>query len=162
MPGEKIKPKGEYTEGYARMTGSSTDSLLPSMTDPYKAAGFSDEVSCLVLIMGASGFKPGGTAYVTLQYVHIGLGEFGFTPNGQRFRFVFSDIQPKLVTVHGRNLLRIYHHIGLRRMRWIRQADRDFRPADAADDNEPIITRIEVTDWLRLGDQGGGSRSGEA
>src|SRR3954454_9424330 len=79
MPGEKIKPVGEYnTEGYARVTASSTDALLPSLTDTYKAAGFSEEVSCLVLIMGAPGFKPGGTAYVTLQYVHIGLGEFGF------------------------------------------------------------------------------------
>jgi hypothetical protein len=56
----------------------------------------------------------------------------------------------ELPPVHGRNLLRICDYIGLRRMQWIRQADRDFRAADDVESSEPIITRIEVTDWMRL------------
>ena len=59
------------------------------------------EVSRLVLVMGRDGFKAGGKAYHFLQYVHISLGEFGFWDDGQHFTFVFSDLQPKLVTVRG-------------------------------------------------------------
>ena len=66
---------------------------------------------------------------------------------------MFADIQPKLVTVHGRNLLRIFDYIGLRRMPWIRQADRDFRAVGGPADNEPIITLIDVQDWKRDEDQ---------
>jgi hypothetical protein len=127
-----------------------TVALLPGLNTEYKAAGFTDnEVSRLVLIMGKDGFRLGHHAYITLQYVHIGIGQFGFTANGQVFSFVFSDIQPKLVTVHGRNLLRIFDYIGLRRMPWIRQTDRDFRAVDGVANNEPIITLIEISDWLR-------------
>jgi len=136
------------------------EALLPSLGDPYQAAGFADsEASRLVLIMGKDGFKPGGTAYYFLQYVHIGLGEFGFEAGGQFFRFVFADIQPKLVTVHGRNLLRMCDAVALRRVLWARQAeaDRDFRaepaPAKAGGggvgSSEPFISRIEVADWVR-------------
>ena len=32
---------------------------------------------------------------------------------------------------------------------WIRQADRDLRPAGAAKSGEPVITKIEVYDWAR-------------
>jgi hypothetical protein len=146
---EKLSPEMFVRKG----TGATPekDALLPALNDPYKAAGFVDnEVSRLVLIMGKDGFKPGGTAYHFLQYVHMGVGEFGFSPDGQCFRVVFSDIQPKLVTLHGRNLLRTCDYIALRRMQWIRQADRDFRAGDGVRDDEPIITRIEVTNWLRL------------
>ena len=104
--------------------------------------------AALVIVMGKNGFRIGSTAYVTLQYVHLGTGLLGFTANGQVFSFLFSDLQPKLLTVHGRNLLRMYHHIGLRRIAWIRQTDRDFRlVGDDAD--EPVITRIDVSNWKR-------------
>ena len=55
--------------------------LLPSHDDPYKAAGIPDnsEMPSLVLIMGKDGFKDGATAYYSVQYVHLGLGEFGFS-----------------------------------------------------------------------------------
>ena len=104
MPGEHVIE--EYRpDAYARTAASrpDRDAMLPALTDPYKAAGTADngEVSRLVLIMGKDGFKPGATAYYLMQYVHIGLGEFGFDADGQIFRFVFSDIQPKLVTVPG-------------------------------------------------------------
>src|SRR5271154_3886628 len=90
------------------------DAMLPALGDSYKAMGTPDngEVSRLVLIMGKDGFKIGQTAYYILQYVHIGLGEFSFEADGQVFRFVFADIQPKLVTVRGRNLMRMCDYIG--------------------------------------------------
>ena len=64
-----------------------TEAMLPALSDPYKAAGTPEngEVSRLVLVMGKDGFKPGGTAYYFLQYVHIGMGEFGFSDDGQWF-----------------------------------------------------------------------------
>jgi hypothetical protein len=145
---ERLKP-----EPFVRGTAAARpeqEALLPALDDPYQASGLaaSSEVSRLVIVMGREGFKAGGKAYHTLQYVHIGLGEFGFWDDGHWFNYVFSDIQPKLVTVRGRNLVRIFDYIGLRRMPWIRVADRDFRAADDADDGEPVITRIEVTDWV--------------
>ena len=128
--------------------------LLPDPADPYKADGFvGDEASCLVLIMGKDGFLAGETAYFVFQYVHIGMGQFGFTASGQWFSYVFSDIQPKLVTVHGRNLLRMYHQIGLRRVPWIRQADRDYRQPGVSTDTEPFISRLKVEDWKRQPEQ---------
>lgn len=128
--------------------------LLPALNDPYKAGGFADsDVSRLVLVMGRDGFCIGGHAYIVFQYVHIGMGQLGFTANGQSFSFVFSDLQPKLVTVHGRNLQRIFDYISLRRMPWIRQADRDFRGGGAAPDNDPFISRIDVEDWKRKPEQ---------
>jgi hypothetical protein len=133
------------------VTPESSDriALLPGLNSPYKAASTVDgEVSRLVVIMGKDGFRIGSVAYVTLQYAHLGTGELAFAANGQVFSFLFSDLQPKLLTVHGRNLLRIYHHVGLKRMAWIRQTDRDFRlVGDEAD--EPIITRATVTNWKR-------------
>ena len=128
--------------------------LLPALNDPYKAGGFADsEVSRLVLVMGKDGFHVGETAYIAFQYVHLGIGQFGFTADGQWFNFVISDIQPKLVTVHGRNVLRIFDYISLRRMPWIRQADRDFRAGNGVGHTEPVITRIEVEDWKREPEQ---------
>jgi hypothetical protein len=145
---DKVHP---FTGGYAKMPEAADKAALPGLTTEYKAAGTPEngEVSRLVLIMGQEGFAPGGTAYYQMQYAHIDLGEFGFTANGQVFRFVFSGRQPKLVTVHGRNLLRICDYIALRRMQWIRQGNRDFRAVDADDGGgEPFISKIEVTDWM--------------
>ena len=126
--------------------GAEKEAKLPGMNDAYQAAGMAEnhEVSRLVLVMGKEGFRPGGTAYVFVQYAHLGLGEFGFTGDGQFFRFMVADLQPKLVTVYGRNLQRITDYIALHRQPWIRQADRDF-----VEGKEPIITRIEVTDWVK-------------
>jgi len=141
----------EYApEAWARGKGTAAEkeAVLPALGDPYKAAGFAvDEESCLVLVMGQAGFKLGSLAYINFQYVHIGMGGFGYTANGQVFTFLVADLEPKRVMVHGRNLLRIYHQIVRRRMPWIRQADRDFRPGDGAPDDEPIILSIEVRDW---------------
>jgi hypothetical protein len=162
MPGEVIeglKAKADaYSKG-AQPSRAETEAMLPAPGDPYKAAGTPDngEVSRLVLVMGKDGFQPGGTAYYFLQYVHLSMGEFGFWDDGQYFTFIWSDVQPKLVTVRGRNLLRISDYISLRRLPWIRQADRDFRGAVPRD--EPIITRIEITDWVRL--QEGNAAAGE-
>jgi hypothetical protein len=137
-------------EAWARNKGAEKESLLPVLADPYRAAGFAvEEESCLVVVMGQAGFKAGSLAYVNFQYVHIGTGGFGYTANGQAFTFLVADIEPKRVTVRGRNLLRIYHQIVRRRIPWIRQADRDFRQGDGAPDDEPIILSIEVEDWKR-------------
>jgi hypothetical protein len=146
-----LKPE-PYRRGTAEGKLASTpdrDGLLPSPDAPYKAAGLveNNEVSRLVLVMGKEGFKAGGTAYVSLQYVHLGLGEFGFDENGQWFSYVFSDIQAKLLKVHGRNILKYFDYISLRRLPWIRLADRDFRPGDGVADDEPIFTKIAVENW---------------
>lgn len=145
---ERLRPE-PYVRGEAAR--AERDAKLPGLGDPYQAAGHPEngEVSRLVLVMGRDGFKAGGKAYHFLQYVHISLGEFGFWDDGQHFTFVFSDLQPKLVTVRGRNLLRICDYISLRRMPWIRVADRDFRMSTGVEGEEPIITGIEVTDWVR-------------
>jgi hypothetical protein len=158
---DKTAAKGPYDptanlRGMAEKPGAESSVLLPALTDPYKAAGFADgEVGRLVVVMGKDGFRIGEHAYIAFQYVHMGIGQFGFTANAQVFSFVFSDIQPKLVTVQGRNLLRIFDCIGLRRVPWIRQTDtdRDFRMVDGGADNEPVITRLEVTDWVRSEEQ---------
>ena len=143
-----------YRKGESDAKPAEKAALLPALNDPYKAGGFVDsDVSRLVLVMGKDGFRIGGHAYVVFQYVHLGMGQFGFTVGGQFFSFVFSDLQPKLVTVHGRNLQRIFDYISLRRMPWIRQADRDFRSTDDTTDKEPIITRIDVEDWKRMPEQ---------
>lgn len=139
-----------FRKGASEPKPAEDAALLPALNDPYKAGGFVDsDVSRLVLVMGKDGFRIGGNAYIVFQYVHIGMGQLGFTANGQVFSFVFSDLQPKLVTVHGRNLQRIFDYISLRRMPWIRQLDRDFRAGDDITDKEPIITRIDVEDWKR-------------
>jgi len=158
---DRQPPKGTFDPTSYLKVGSEAKpvekaALLPALNDPYKADGFVDnEVSRLVLVMGKDGFRIGENAYIVLQYVHIGMGQFGFTANGQVFSFVFSDIQPKLVTVHGRNLLRIFDYIGLRRMPWIRQTDRDFRAGNGVAETEPVITLIEIEDWEREPEQAG-------
>jgi hypothetical protein len=149
MPDNAVE--GLKSDAYSRPSAASrpeTEAMLPALGDAYKAAGTPDngEISRLVLVMGKDGFAPGGKAYYFLQYVHISMGEFGFWDDGQYFTFIWSDVQPKLVTVRGRNLLRACDYISLRRLPWIRQSDRDFRGAAPRD--EPIITRIEIEDWV--------------
>jgi hypothetical protein len=145
-----------YRKGEPDAKPAEKAALLPALNDPYKAGGFADsDVSRLVLVMGKDGFRIGENAYIVFQYVHLGMGQLGFTANGQVFSFVFSDLQPKLVTVHGRNLQRIFDYISLRRMPWIRQTDRDFRSTDDTTDKEPIITKIDVEDWKREPEQAG-------
>jgi hypothetical protein len=119
--------------------------------DPYEAASESEQSDGdLVLIMGAAGFKPGGQSHETVQYVHIGHGTFGYQADGlQVFSYVFGDMQPKLLTVRGRNLLRIYHRVGKRKPSWLRLADRDFRDGDGVPSNTPIILQMTLTDWKR-------------
>lgn len=124
--------------------------LWPGFNDPYQAAGGpeNDEISRLVVVLGRDGFREGATAYHIFQYVHLDECEVGFTASGdQWFRFLFSGRSPKLVEGHGRSLLRTCEYVSLRRMPWIRLADRDFRRADGVPDDEPIITRIKITAW---------------
>ncbi len=125
--------------------GGDENALLPGLTTDYKASATAGTkaLTRLVVIFGKDGFRPGNTAYVAFQYVHLGCGDFSFTPDGQVFSFVVSDLQPKRLTVHGFNLLRVFDYISLHRMPWIRQVNRAFSP-DAGD---PVITRIEITDW---------------
>jgi hypothetical protein len=45
--------------------------------------------------------------------------------------------------IHGDHLFRICDAISLRRVQWIRQAERDT----AMPVNSPVITNIEIRDW---------------
>jgi hypothetical protein len=133
-------------DSYARRFAPERAAMLPGMNDLYKPAGYADsETNRLVLVMGRYGFRIGAMAYVFLQYLYIGTVELGFTDEGQVFRFVLSDAQPKLVTVHGQNLVQICDDISLRRLQWIREAGQDFTPPVSSDD--PIITCIDIHDW---------------
>jgi hypothetical protein len=147
---DRMKPKLYVRDARAADSArEGHDAKLPGLADPYQAAGLAEhnEVSRLVLVMGKDGFTAGGVAYHFLQYVHISRGGFGFYDDGQRFTFLWSDLEPKQVTVRGRNLLRICDYISLRRMPWIRVADRDFRAGAGAESEAPIITGIEIVDW---------------
>jgi len=147
-------------EPFTRRIAPEKAAALPEPSDPYKAFGFvENEVNRLVLMMGKDGFKIGAVAYHFLQYTYIGRGEMGFDEAGQFFRFLYCDLDPKLVTVYGRNLLRICDQISQRRMPWIREADRNFKPPADMPGDEPVITRIEITDWkpkeMREQEEGG-------
>ena len=132
-----------------RRDGTDKAAVLPGPNTPYKAAAtaYEGEVSSLILIMGKDGFKAGNVAYHMLQYSHVDAGEFVMFDDGQLFRFVFYGIQPKRLTVKGRNLLRTFQQIGAKRMPWIRMSDRDFRLVVGEDTDEPVITSIELADW---------------
>jgi hypothetical protein len=125
-----------------------TEPAWPSLADPYKAAGNpdGDPLPRLVVVMGRDRFQPGDEpAYYTLQYSDMGTGEYGFAADGQWFRIPFYEAGgSRLLTAHGRNIFRIGDSISLGRMPWIRMADRDFRPGDGQDADEPIFTRITV------------------
>jgi hypothetical protein len=132
---------------YTRLSDTlkAAQAALPDLNSPYKAAGTADngEVSRLVVIFGKDRFRVGQTAYVAFQYTDVGRGECDITEGGHCFRFPFHDpLEPKLLIVRGRNLLRIFDYIGLRRLPWIRQAERDVRLGD----DEPVITWIDIQD----------------
>ena len=132
------------------VTGRAAESetFWPTLTDAYKAAGTpdTDAIPRLVVVMGRDRFKPGGgTAYYALPYSDMGVGEFGFEADGQWFRFPFNEPGRRVIL----KAAMARHpapgdYISLRRMPWIRLADRDFRPADGLSDDEPIFTQIEV------------------
>ncbi len=125
--------------------------LLPTLATDYKASAIAATkgLTRLVLIFGKDGFKPGGTAYLAFQYVHLGSGRFGYLPDGgQQFSFLVSDLEPQRVTVKGRNLARIFDYIELHRMPWIRVTDRDFSLVVGGTLDEAVITSIEVEDWM--------------
>jgi hypothetical protein len=157
--GTIIKPQGERVsdldafrkpDSFTRRFAPERAATLPGRDDLYRAAGYADsETNRLVLVMGRHGFRIGGTAYVFLQYMYIETVELGFTDEGQVFRFVLSDTQPKLVTVHGQNLVQICDDISLRKLQWIREAGQDFTAPVSGDD--PIITCIEICDWQLTG-----------
>ena len=123
------------------------NAAFPGYGDPYKAAGpeSSESLTRLVCIMGKEGFQPGGKAYRFFQYVHLDSDtDFGLTKDGQVIRLRFVGLNPVLVIIRGRNLLRICDSIHLHRMPWIRVADRDF-----ADGQKEIITAIEIVECGR-------------
>jgi hypothetical protein len=155
IAGAIAKPQGETVsdldafrkpDSYARRFATERAAPLPGMNDLYQAAGYADaETNRLVLVMGKDGFGIGGTAYVFLPYMYIGAVELGFTAEGQVFRFVSSEFQPRLVTVHGHYLTQLCDQISMRRLHWIRQADEDFKAPVSG--GEPVITKIEIRDW---------------
>jgi hypothetical protein len=132
-------PASDWSVSLHAAEGSSP---LPAYGDPYQAAGVpsNDSLTRLCCIMGKDGFQPGGKAYRFFQYVHLDSDtDFGFTKDGQAITLRFAGMNPVLVIVRGRNLLRICDAIHLHRMPWIRVADRDF-----AEGSKEIITAIEI------------------
>jgi hypothetical protein len=120
------------------------NALLPGYGDPYKAAAppSNEGLTRLCCIMGKEGFQPGGKAYRFFQYVHLDSDtDLGFTKDGQAITLRFAGMNPVLVIIRGRNLLRICDYIHLHRMPWIRVADRDF-----AEGQKEIITAIEIVE----------------
>ncbi|WP_422929693.1 hypothetical protein [Singulisphaera sp. PoT] len=141
------RPAVPATEGEGRHQGAEQDALLPSQSDPYKAAGspFKGSLTRLACVMGKEGFQTGGKAYRFFQYVHLDSdSEFGFSKDGQYFTLRFAGLAPVLITVRGRNLLRICDQIQLHKIPWIRLADRDFFAADGGPNDQPVITEIRV------------------
>ena len=134
---------------FRREGPSDKAAALPGPHTPYKAAAtaYDGELPSLILIMGREGFKAGNVAYHILQYSHVDSGEFVMSDDGQLFRFLFYDLQPKQLTVKGRNLLRIFQQLGSKRLPWIRMTDRDFRVVVGDDTDEPVITSIVLEDW---------------
>jgi hypothetical protein len=137
-------------ELYATRFARERAAALPGMNDLYQAAGYADsELNRLVLVMGKEGFRAGGTAYIFMQYMYIGTVELGFTDDGQVFRFVLSDTQPRLVTVYGQNLVELCDQISQRKLQWIRECDEGFRAPATGDD--AVITKIGMCDILSEG-----------
>jgi hypothetical protein len=154
--GTITKPQGDTVsnldafrkpDSFARKFATERTATLPGMNDLYEAAGYADgDLNRLVLVMGKNGFRVGGTAYVFMQYMYVGTVELGFTEEGQEFRFILSDTQPKMVTVFGRNLVQLCDQITQRKVHWIREADEDFRAPVSGED--AVITKIELCDML--------------
>lgn len=156
MPGKADEfDLSDYARPTDTVTVSQSEALLPDLKSEYKAAGTADnrEVPRLAVVFGKERFRAGQVAYAAFQYTDIGLGECELTESGHCLRFPFHDaIAPKLLVIKGRNLLRVFDYISLRRLPWIRQAERDVRLAD----DEPIITLIDIQD--RRAEQAGPAR----
>ena len=133
------------------------ESALPGEQTDYKAASMpaSGGLTQAGGDSRAQEFRNGGTPYHAFQYVHLGAeATLGFTPEGQVMSLHFTGMEPKILTIRGRNLLQIMDYIQLHRIHWIRQADRDFSPDEAVDDNGqplPFIERIEITPAMTAG-----------
>jgi hypothetical protein len=126
-----------------------SDDVLPLAGDPYQAYAMpvKNALTRLCCVMGHEGFRPGGKAYRFFQYVHLDSDtDLSFTPQGQVLTLRFAGMKPVIVTIRGRNLVRLCDYIHLHRMPWIRVADRDFQATDGSGDNEPIITGFQVVD----------------
>lgn len=75
----------------------------------------------------------------SFQYVYLSV-RAEFTPT--KFKVVFVGMQSWAVTVHGRNLRRLFDRLNDHCLRKIVQADRDF----GEDKDQPIVTKIEIDD----------------
>jgi hypothetical protein len=140
-------PVGASEKGVS-LRAAEGESLLPGDGDPYKAAGMqsNESLTRLCLIMGRESFQAGGKPYRFFQYVHLDSDtDFGFTKDGQVITLRFAGLNPVIVIVKGRNLLRICDYIHLHRLPWIRVADRDF-----AEGSKEIITSIEVIESRQI------------
>ena len=99
---ELLKPL-PLTRPLSTARPAEADVLWPSFTDPYEAAGTREgEIPCFALVMGKDGLKPGATAYYVVQYVHLSLGEVGFTASGdQWFSYLYNDRPARRLWVEG-------------------------------------------------------------
>jgi hypothetical protein len=88
--------------------------------------------------------KPGGKGR-TFEYVDMRsrCGDDDDFDNS-RFRIAFFGMRPVIVTVEGRNLLRLYDHIHQHRTAWVMEvaSGRDFIA-----DGIAVVTRISVTEY---------------
>ena len=134
---------------------------LPGLNDPYKAAAFREQRGKPPRAGHGQGrLQPGQRLYRFCNTCISAWASSASRPTARCSASSSADLQPKLVTVHGRNLLRICDYISLRRMPWIRAGGSGFPGAAMACGHEPIITRIEVEDWKRPG--AGGKAGGSA
>src|SRR5262245_4835004 len=93
--------------------------LLPGYGDPYQAAGpeSAESLTPPCCLMGKEGYQPRRKRYRFFQYVHLASDkDFGFTKDGQVIPLRLAGMNPVLVVVRGRNLLRICDAIHLHRM----------------------------------------------
>lgn len=139
-------PSGEKVIG---LHAVQADAALPSYADDYKAAAVqsNDSLTRLCCVMGREGFQPGGKAYRFFQYVHLDSDtDLQYSKDGQIVTLRFAGSKPVVITMRGRNLLRVCDYIHLHRIAWVRVADRDFTSADPGDHNRPIITAISIVE----------------
>jgi hypothetical protein len=81
----------------------------------------------------------GGEPVATFQYVYLGV-RADFSPT--KFKVVFVGLQSWAVTVHGRNLRRLFDRLNDHCLRKLIQVDRDM----GQDDGEAFVTRIDIDD----------------
>jgi len=94
--------------------------------------------------------KPDGTGR-TFEYLdlHSRCGDDHDFGNGC-FKLAFLGLRPVIVTVEGRNLLRLYYYIHQHRMAWVMElpAERDF-----AMDQITLVTRIIIDPYEERGER---------